>query len=74
MTDAKQEKWQNNAQTQKVLESVSYLLLKVDIKDKDLFLKVKQKKKKHCITYDKVNGKDSNEHFETEDTKGEVNV
>ena len=50
---------------------MSYLLLKVDIKDKDLFLKVK---KKHCITYDKVNGKDSNEHFETEDTKREVNV
>ena len=37
-------------------------------------LKSKAKKKKHCITGDKVNGKDSNEHFETEDTKGEVNV
>lgn len=38
-----------------------------------LLLKSKAKKK-HCITYDKVNGKDSNEHFETEDTKREVNV
>lgn len=44
VTDAKQEKLQSNAQSQKVAESVSYFLLKVDIKDKDFFLKVKQKK------------------------------